>query len=157
MAETRQSNGSRERTRQRAAPEEPSLFRAAPVLARLAASGWWRATGWTVQTSLQAGVRRLDRVHAYLDNLSRLGLIWFSREALEDVRRYQVLEAQPEVAKAMESAGRARTVRRSIHLTAFGEDFCKAALPLDTGEIDALPRQAPEATDPDVPRPQSET
>ena len=302
MAETRQSNGSRERTRQRAAPEEPSLFRAAPVLARLAASAWWRATGWTVQTSLrasiriargaargespatlvqeaeaelrrylrelldirdtdtngaapqagrdgpradrdvdghvteatlrdrgaellrrsseltpddeshpayvrileelapdearilrllaldgpqpsvdvrtggplaalnseliapgltmigaQAGVRRLDRVHAYLDNLSRLGLIWFSREALEDVRRYQVLEAQPEVAKAMESAGRARTVRRSIHLTAFGEDFCKAALPLDTGEIDALPRQAPEATDPDVPRPQSET
>jgi hypothetical protein len=31
-------------------------------------------------------------------------------------------------------------VRRSIHLTPFGEDFCKAALPLDTAEIDALPR-----------------
>jgi hypothetical protein len=41
-------------------------------------------------------------------------------------------------------------VRRSIHLTAFGEDFCRAALPLDTGEIDALPRHArdPEETAP---------
>src|SRR5947199_3552771 len=57
MAETRQSNGSRERTRQRAAPKEPSLFRAAPVLARLAASAWWRATGWTVQTSVRASIR----------------------------------------------------------------------------------------------------
>jgi len=102
----------------------------------------------------QAGVRRLDRVHAYLDNLSRLGLIWFAREALPDVRRYQVLEAQPEVAEAMERAGRGRTVRRSIHLTAFGEGFCRAALPLDTGEIDALPREAPTAADPDVPRPE---
>ncbi len=105
----------------------------------------------------QAGVRRLDRVHAYLDNLSRLGLVWFSREALPDVRPYQVLEAQPEVAKAMERAGRSRTVRRSIRLTAFGEGFCKAALPLDTGEIDALPRQAPAAVDPDVPRSETET
>ena len=96
----------------------------------------------------EAGVRKLDRVHAYLDNLSRLGLIWFSREALRDVRRYQVLEAQPEVVEAMERAGRGRTVRRSIHLTAFGEGFCEAALPLDTGEIDALPREAePDAGD----------
>ena len=93
----------------------------------------------------QAGCRRPDRLHAYLDNLARLGLIWFSREALPDVRRYQVLEAQPDVAEAMERAGRGRTVRRSIHLTAFGEDFCRAALPLETGEIEALPRQPPEA------------
>ena len=93
----------------------------------------------------QAGCRRLDRVHAYLDNLSRLGLVWFSREPLTDVRRYQVLEAQPEVALAMEEAGRAKTVRRSIHLTAFGENFCRAALPLETGEIDALPRNTRES------------
>ena len=92
----------------------------------------------------QAGCRRDDRVHAYLNNLYRLGLIWFSREALPDVQRYQVLEAQPDVSEAMDRAGRGRTVRRSIHLTAFGEDFCKACLPLETGEIDALPRPAPE-------------
>jgi hypothetical protein len=88
----------------------------------------------------EAGCRRPERVHQYLNNLHRLGLIWFSRETLEDQASYQVLEAQPEVVEAMEEAGRGRTVRRSIHLTPFGEDFCKAALPLETAEIDALPR-----------------
>ena len=89
-----------------------------------------------------AGCRRPERIHAYLNNLYRLGLVWFSRETLEDQGAYQVLEAQPEVIEAMKRAGRGRTVRRSIHLTPFGEDFCKAALPLDTAEIDALPRPA---------------
>jgi hypothetical protein len=86
----------------------------------------------------EAGCRHADRVHRYLDNLSRLGLIWFSREQLEDLQLYQVLEAQPEVAEAMERAGKAKTVRRSIHLTSFGEDFCHVCLPLDTAEIEAL-------------------
>jgi Abortive infection alpha len=79
----------------------------------------------------QAGCRRRDRTHAYLNNLYRLGLIWFSRERLEDPRRYQVLEAQPEVAAAMRQAGRGTTMRRSIHLTPFGVDFCELCLPLD--------------------------
>jgi hypothetical protein len=85
-----------------------------------------------------AGCRRAERINVYLNNLERLGLVWFSRETLEDQASYQVLEAQPMVTDAMARAGRARTVRRSIHLTPFGEDFCKAALPLDTAEIDAL-------------------
>ena len=86
-----------------------------------------------------AGCRRPERIHAYMNNLERLGMVWFSRETLEDQGAYQVLEAQPDVIGAMKEAGRARTVRRSIHLTPFGEDFCKAALPMDTAEIDALP------------------
>jgi abortive infection alpha-like protein len=90
----------------------------------------------------QAGVRYLDRVPAYLDNLNRLGLIWFSREPLQDPTRYQVLEAQPDVVDALRKAGRGRTVRRSIHLTPFGHGFCDAALPLDTAELDALPGDA---------------
>jgi hypothetical protein len=80
----------------------------------------------------EAGCRYLDRVHAYLNNLYRLGLVWFSRERLEDPLRYQVLEAQPEVVEALREAGRTgRTVRRSIHLTPFGEDFCAACLPAE--------------------------
>jgi hypothetical protein len=86
----------------------------------------------------QAGVRHLDRVHAYLNNLFRLGLIWFSREPLTDPLAYQVLEVQPEVVAAMKRAGRGKTIRRSIHLTAFGEDFCTTVLPIHTAEIDAL-------------------
>jgi hypothetical protein len=78
----------------------------------------------------EAGCRYLDRVPAYLNNLYRLGLIWFSREPLEDPTDYQVLEAQPDVIEAMRSGGRAKTVRRSILLTPFGEDFCRVCLPL---------------------------
>jgi len=79
----------------------------------------------------QAGVRHMARTKAYLNNLFRLGLVWFSREEVEP-SRYQVVEVQPEVQAAMAKAGRApKTVRRSIHLTPFGEDFCKTCLPLD--------------------------
>jgi hypothetical protein len=90
----------------------------------------------------RAGCRHLDRVPAYLNNLYRLGLIWFSREPVADRLRYQVLEAQPDVVEAMREAGRARTVRRSIHLTPFGADFCETCLPLDTAELEALPDEA---------------
>lgn len=82
---------------------------------------------------LQAGVRRLDRTKSYLDNLFRLGLIWFSREPVEPAR-YQVVEVQPEVVAAMKRAGRApKTIRRSIHLTTFGEEFCETCLPIEPG------------------------
>jgi hypothetical protein len=73
---------------------------------------------------LHAGCAEPDRVPSYLNNLFRLGFIWFSREAVADVDDYQVLEAQPEVADAIHSAGRATTVLRSIELTAFGKNFC---------------------------------
>jgi len=80
----------------------------------------------------EAGCRHADRVYSYLNNLHRLGLVWFSREALREARRYQVLEAQPEVTEALKQGGRtARTVRRSIVLTPFGEDFCNICLPLE--------------------------
>jgi len=80
----------------------------------------------------EAGCRHADRVYAYLNNLHRLGLVWFLREPLRDSARYQVLEAQPEVVEALKQGGRtARTVRRSIVLTPFGEDFCATCLPLD--------------------------
>jgi Abortive infection alpha len=86
----------------------------------------------------EAGCRHLADVPAYLNNLFRLGLIWFSSEPVADPRRYQVLEAQPEVADALARGGRSRTVRRSIELTPFGRDFCELCLPVDTSEFEAL-------------------
>src|SRR3954447_3865894 len=97
---------------------------------------------------MEAGVRHPVRVKRYLDNLYRLGLIWFSREQLEDQSRYQVLEAQPDVTEAMAEVRRSRTVRRSINLTPFGEDFCATCLLLDSVEIDALPRDTATAGKP---------
>jgi hypothetical protein len=78
-----------------------------------------------------AGCRNGERIHQYLTNLSRLGLIEFSKDPVSNPQRYQLLEAQPKVSEAMRKAGRfARSVRRSIHLNAFGEDFCRACLPV---------------------------
>jgi hypothetical protein len=95
----------------------------------------------------EAGCRHVDRVPAYLNNLFRLGLIWFSREPLEDPVVYQVIEAQPDAQEAMRRAGRASTLRRSIHLTPFGTDFCETCLPLSTAELDALESREPESAE----------
>jgi hypothetical protein len=92
----------------------------------------------------RAGCRYLDEVPAYLNNLFRLGLIWFSREQLEDPMEYQVVEAQPDVLEAMHSVRFAKVVRRSIHLTPFGAGFCRACL-VDDEEAGELPaHQIPE-------------
>jgi hypothetical protein len=85
----------------------------------------------------EAGCRHPEDVPAYLNNLFRLGLIWFSSESVRDPQRYQVLEAQPEVDQALKSGGRTRTIRRSIHLTPFGRDFCELCLPAQSREPDA--------------------
>lgn len=76
----------------------------------------------------RAGCRYIDEVPAYLNNLHRLGLVWFSREQLEDPLEYQVVEAQPDVLEAMHSVRFPKMIRRSIHLTPFGIDFCKTCL-----------------------------
>jgi hypothetical protein len=76
----------------------------------------------------RAGCRYVDQVPSYLNNLFRLGLVWFSRESLRDPMEYQVVEAQPDVLAAMHSVKFAKVVRRSIHLTPFGEDFCRQCL-----------------------------
>jgi hypothetical protein len=84
----------------------------------------------------EAGCRHTDRVLPYLNNLNRLGLIWFSREAINDLGAYQVIEAQPDAVDALKRAGRlGRTVRRSVGLTPFGKDFCDLCLPLDSPEF----------------------
>jgi len=94
----------------------------------------------------EAGCRFVDQVPAYLNNLHRLGLAWFSRDPVRDRERYQVIEVQPEVIEALRAAGRfSHVVRRSIHLTPLGEDFCRLALPLETAELEALgSHQAPD-------------
>jgi hypothetical protein len=87
----------------------------------------------------RAGVRHLDEVPAYLNNLFRLGLVWFSREQIEDPMEYQVVEAQPDVLAAMHSVRSARPVRRSIHLTPFGVNFCATCL-VDGEVTEDLPK-----------------
>ena len=98
----------------------------------------------------RAGCRYLDQVPSYLNNLFRLGLVWFSREALRDPMEYQVVEAQPDVLAAMRSVKFAKVVRRSIHLTPFGVDFCRTCL-ADEDVAEAAP--FPEHAEPPEPEP----
>ena len=78
-----------------------------------------------------AGCRNVDRIHLYLTNLSRLGLVEFSKEQVSNPQRYQVVEAQPKVTEAMKRAGRLpKAVHRSIFLTEFGKEFCRTCLPV---------------------------
>jgi hypothetical protein len=76
--------------------------------------------------AMQAGCRHGDRVDTYLVNLGRLGLVRLSDEPIEDPIPYQVLEAQPYVLDAIRATARAKTVQRSVRLTAFGDEFCAA-------------------------------
>jgi hypothetical protein len=79
-----------------------------------------------------AGLRNVDRINPYLTNLARLGLIEFSKEQVSNPTRYQVIEAQPKVAAALKSAGRApKIIPRSIRLNSFGEEFVRTCLPLN--------------------------
>jgi hypothetical protein len=86
----------------------------------------------------------VDQVPSYLNNLFRLGLIWFSRETLRDPLPYQVVEAQPQVLEAMHSTRFPRIVRRSIHLTPFGADFCRDCLSIEAPGEDLPAHSAPE-------------
>jgi hypothetical protein len=79
-----------------------------------------------------AGLRNMERIDQYLINLSRLGLVNFSKEPVSNPNRYQVIEAQPKTIAAMKSAGRApKLIQRSIRLTSFGEEFVRTCLPLN--------------------------
>src|SRR3954453_636607 len=79
-----------------------------------------------------AGLRNIDRIDLYLTNLSRLGLLDFSSEQVSNPTRYQVIEAQPKVAAALKTAGRApKLVQRSVRLTSFGEELVRTCLPLN--------------------------
>ena len=102
-----------------------------------------------------AGCLMVERVPVYLSNLFRLGLIWFSRDPVGEIGPYQVLEAQPEVRQALKSAGHGTTVRRSVRLTPFGEQFCLACLPADTREFAAVGAPKTRAID-EVPPPTEE-
>ncbi len=83
-----------------------------------------------------AGLRNLDRIDLYLTNLTRLGMLEFSKESVRNPTRYQVIEAQPKVDAALKRAGRLpRIVQRSIRLTSFGEEFVRTCLPLNGRQV----------------------
>ena len=78
-----------------------------------------------------AGVRHQALIHLYTDNLLRLGLMTLSPDPIDDEEAYQVLEAQPEVLKALDGSQRTKAVRGRVTLTHFGRCFCEICVPLE--------------------------
>jgi hypothetical protein len=89
--------------------------------------------GKITMIGINAGVSDKERMPVYLDNLERLGLLAFSTDSVDDLKQYQVLEAQPDVEAAVETASWVKLVRHSVSLTAFGREFCDVCLPTDGG------------------------
>lgn len=78
-----------------------------------------------------AGCRHPGRTPVYLQNLERLGLVTLSDDPVDDLKRYQVLEAQSHVEAAREAARRPTTAYGSVHLSDLGVDFCRACMPFE--------------------------
>lgn len=78
-----------------------------------------------------AGCRNKQRVPVYLQNLRRLGLVTISDHPVENLKRYQVLEAQQHVVYAREEAARPKAVYKRLHLTDLGVDFCEMCFPFE--------------------------
>lgn len=77
-----------------------------------------------------AGCRHPERTPIYLENLKRLGLITFDEDPIDDLKQYQVLEAQPHIEAARDAATRPKTVYGSLHLSEMGVEFCEMCLPV---------------------------
>lgn len=75
-----------------------------------------------------AGCKWVDRGYHYLANLNRLGLIDFSKEPVDDYRRYALLEVQPAATAAIAREPKSISVYRSISLTSFGRQFVNACI-----------------------------
>lgn len=76
-----------------------------------------------------AGCRTKARTPLYVQNLRRLGLVEIRDEPVENLKRYQVLEAQPHVEAARDSVKRPKTKYKRIQLTDFGVEFCDLCFP----------------------------
>lgn len=75
-----------------------------------------------------AGCRQPERTQVYTTNLERLGLVEFREDTVENMKAYQVLEAQPQVEAAMEEARWPKTVYGVARLTDLGIEFCEVVL-----------------------------
>lgn len=78
-----------------------------------------------------AGCRIPDRVPMYIQNLTRLGIVRISEEPVDDLERYEILEAQSHVDLALDRADRARTDYKRVELSDFGTQFCGTCFPFE--------------------------
>lgn len=86
-----------------------------------------RIRGGINMIAQMASCRWPKQGYEYLGNLNRLGLVRFSPEPVADIRRYSLLEVQPEAMEAIGSVKSSICIYRSIYLSEFGKQFAEMA------------------------------
>lgn len=89
-----------------------------PFRTRLVAANLSRMGG-------DAGCRAPEQTQVYVTNLQRLGLVECLHQPVEEMDKYQVLEAQPHIEAAVAEADWPKTVYGTARLTDFGIEFCE--------------------------------
>lgn len=76
-----------------------------------------------------AGITLDDHVPVYLARLRELALVEFGDEAPALSDQYDILQTEPSVRAALQSGRRAKVVRRTVRISAFGVAFWNACDP----------------------------
>jgi len=91
----------------------------------------WRVARNLTMLGRDAGCRIQRRTPAYVRNLRRLGLAEVSDDPVDELKRYEILEAQSHVEQARTRARRPRTEYKRIQLTDLGVEFCELCFPFE--------------------------
>lgn len=91
----------------------------------------WRVARNLTMLGRDAGCRTQRRTPTYVRNLRRLGVAEVSEDPVDNLKRYEILEAQSHVEQARTRAKRSRTAYKRIQLTDLGVEFCELCFPFE--------------------------
>jgi hypothetical protein len=91
----------------------------------------WRVARNLTMLGRDAGCRLQRRTPVYVRNLRRLGIAEVSEDPVEELKRYEIIEAQSHVEQARTRAKRPRTEYKRIQLTDLGVEFCELCFPFE--------------------------
>jgi hypothetical protein len=91
----------------------------------------WRVARNLTMLGRDAGCRIQRRTPAYVQNLRRLGIVEVSEDPIDELKRYEIIEAQSHVERARTRAKRPRTEYKRIQLTDLGVEFCELCFPFE--------------------------
>jgi hypothetical protein len=100
----------------------------------------WRVARNLTMLGRDAGCRIQRRAPVYVQNLQRLGIVEVSEDPIENLKRYEILEAQSHIERARDRARRPRTDYKRVQLTDMGIEFCELCFPFEvTVDGEGLP------------------
>jgi hypothetical protein len=91
----------------------------------------WRVARNLTMLGRDAGCRIQRRTPVYIQNLQRLGIVEVSEEPIDDLKRYEIIEAQSHIERARDRAKRSRTEYKRVQLTDLGVEFCELCFPFE--------------------------